>query len=89
MALTKAAIAESLFEELGLNKREAKELVEQFFEEIRVALENGYQVLSLWRLAQQESPLKPKQIYSMVKPFRLISLLKVGANISNIKIPLC
>jgi len=44
MALTKAAIAESLFEELGLNKREAKELVEQFFEEIRTALENGYQV---------------------------------------------
>lgn len=44
MALTKAAIAESLFEELGLNKREAKELVEQFFEEIRDALENGYQV---------------------------------------------
>ncbi len=44
MALTKAAIAESLFEELGLNKREAKELVEQFFEEIRSALENGYQV---------------------------------------------
>ena len=44
MALTKAAIAESLFEELGLNKREAKELVEQFFEEIRAALENGYQV---------------------------------------------
>lgn len=44
MALTKAAIAEKLFEELGLNKREAKELVEQFFEEVRVALENGYQV---------------------------------------------
>jgi len=37
-------MAESLFEELGLNKREAKELVEQFFEEIRTALENGYQV---------------------------------------------
>lgn len=44
MALTKATIAEKLFEELGLNKREAKELVEQFFEEIRTALENGYQV---------------------------------------------
>jgi integration host factor subunit alpha len=44
MALTKATIAETLFDELGLNKREAKELVEQFFEEIRVALENGYQV---------------------------------------------
>ena len=44
MALTKATIAETLFDELGLNKREAKELVEQFFEEVRTALENGYQV---------------------------------------------
>lgn len=44
MALTKADMAERLFEELGLNKREAKELVEMFFEEIRGALENGKQV---------------------------------------------
>ena len=44
MALTKADMAESLYEELGLNKREAKELVEMFFEEIRAALENGRQV---------------------------------------------
>ncbi len=41
MALTKASLAEMLFDELGLNKREAKEFVEQFFEEVRVALENG------------------------------------------------
>ncbi|MCK5003157.1 MAG: HU family DNA-binding protein, partial [Gammaproteobacteria bacterium] len=34
MALTKADLAESLYEELGLNKREAKELVELFFEEV-------------------------------------------------------
>jgi integration host factor subunit alpha len=44
MALTKADMAERLFEELGLNKREAKELVELFFEEIRAALEHGRQV---------------------------------------------
>ncbi len=44
MALTKAEMAERLFEELGLNKREAKEIVEQFFEEIRAALEIGHQV---------------------------------------------
>jgi integration host factor subunit alpha len=44
MALTKAEMAERLFEELGLNKREAKEIVEQFFEEIRGALEHGHQV---------------------------------------------
>lgn len=41
MSLTKAAMAERLFEEVGLNKREAKELVEMFFEEIRAALESG------------------------------------------------
>jgi len=44
MALTKAAMAEMLFDELGLNKREAKDFVEQFFEEVRVALEDGYDV---------------------------------------------
>ena len=44
MALTKADMAEALFEELGLNKREAKELVELFFEEVRNALEQGQEV---------------------------------------------
>ncbi len=43
-ALTKAAMAEKLYEELGLNKREAKEMVEMFFEEICRALESGHQV---------------------------------------------
>lgn len=40
-ALTKAELAENLFNKLGLNKREAKELVENFYEEIRSALEKG------------------------------------------------
>ncbi len=44
MALTKADIAECLYEELGLNKREAKDMVEAFFEEIRGALSTGQQV---------------------------------------------
>jgi len=44
MTLTKANLADQLFEEVGLNKREAKEMVEVFFEEIRVALENNDQV---------------------------------------------
>ncbi len=43
-ALTKADLAEKLFEDLGLNKREAKEIVEAFFEEIRQALEANEQV---------------------------------------------
>ena len=44
MALTKANMAESLFNELGLNKREARELVDSFFEDLRSALAVGEQV---------------------------------------------
>jgi integration host factor subunit alpha len=44
MTLTKAEMAEKLFDDLGLNKREAKELVEAFFEEARKSLVSGRQV---------------------------------------------
>ena len=43
-ALTKAEIAEALYEALGINKREAKDLVDLFFEEIRVSLEANEEV---------------------------------------------
>ena len=43
-ALTKAQMADRLFDELGLNKREAKEIVEMFFDEIRGSLERNEQV---------------------------------------------
>ncbi len=39
--LTKAELTELLYEQVGLNKREAKEMVETFFEEISRALERG------------------------------------------------
>ncbi|MGU7857604.1 integration host factor subunit alpha [Burkholderia orbicola] len=42
--LTKAELAELLFDSVGLNKREAKDMVEAFFEVIRDALENGESV---------------------------------------------
>lgn len=41
MTLTKADLADLLFEQVGLNKREAKDMVEAFFEEVRNALEQG------------------------------------------------
>ena len=44
MALTKADIAETLFNDVGLSKRESKEMVEAFFEEIRLSLEVNEQV---------------------------------------------
>ena len=44
MAITKADLAETLYDELGLNKREAKEFVELFFEKLRQSLEAGSSV---------------------------------------------
>jgi len=44
MSLTKADIADRLFNEVGLNKREAKEFVDAFFEIVRQALESGENV---------------------------------------------
>lgn len=41
MALTKAELAEILYEKVGLNKREAKDMVDSFFEELSLALERG------------------------------------------------
>jgi integration host factor subunit alpha len=38
-ALTKSDLAEMLFDDLGLNKREAREIVEMFYAEISEALE--------------------------------------------------
>ena len=43
-ALTKADLADRLHEELGLNKREVKDIVELFFDEIRSSLESANQV---------------------------------------------
>ncbi|MGB4811420.1 MAG: integration host factor subunit alpha [Methylophilaceae bacterium] len=44
MTLTKAELADLLYEQVGLNKREAKDMVEAFFEEVRISLEAGDEV---------------------------------------------
>ena len=44
MALAKADMVESLFNELGLNKREGRELVDLFFQELIAPLATGEQV---------------------------------------------
>ncbi len=44
MTLTKAELADVLFQKVGLNKREAKDMVEAFYEEIRAQLESGESV---------------------------------------------
>lgn len=44
MTLTKLELAENLVTKMNLNRNEAKELVENFFEEIRSALAEGEEV---------------------------------------------
>ena len=41
MTITKDSLVEMVHNEIGLNKREAKDLIESFFEEIKKSLENG------------------------------------------------
>jgi len=43
-ALTKAQLAELLFDQVGLNKREAKDLIDAFFDMIAQNLVNGVDV---------------------------------------------
>lgn len=44
MTLTKADIAQDLADTFGFNKRESKELVEQFYDEISSVLVSGEQI---------------------------------------------
>jgi lauroyl/myristoyl acyltransferase len=58
MALTKAEIAEALFNQLGLNKREARELVDLFFEKYVRAYPSQY----MWSMKRfkKRPPGEPK-----------------------------
>ena len=44
MALTKADLAEKLYDEIGLNKRESKDVVESFFNELNNSLSEGEEI---------------------------------------------
>ena len=57
MALTKAEIAEALFDQLGLNKRDARELVDLFFEELRAALSTAQDAVWLEEAAAHSGRL--------------------------------
>ena len=65
MALTKAEMAERLYEDVGLNKREAKEFVDAFFDALRdlrvfdryvgKGVESGFKSLAMALILQEES----------------------------------
>ena len=83
MTLTKAELADLLFEQLGLNKREAKDMVERFFEEVRMALEAGESVKLDTALSTDSSgsgmssPSRPMNSTSMLdSPMRRAASLR-------------
>jgi len=61
MTLTKADLADLLFEKVGLNKREAKDMVESFFEEVRMALESadGVKLSGFGNFQLRDKPQRP------------------------------
>jgi integration host factor subunit alpha len=61
MTLTKAELVDLLFAKVGLNKSEAKNMVEDFFEEIRVQLEQGESVKlsSFGNFQVRDKPARP------------------------------
>ncbi|VEB41451.1 Integration host factor subunit alpha [Chromobacterium violaceum] len=73
MTLTKAELADLLFDQVGLNKREAKDMVESFFEEIRLALESGDSVKlsGFGNFQLRDKPQRPAAIPRPGKRFPL------------------
>ena len=69
MTLTRANFAGSLFEELGIDRREAKALVELFFEEIKDSLEQG-KAVKISVLAISNCVIKPVVQVGIQKPAR-------------------
>ena len=61
MTLTKADLSEQLVDGLGLNRREAREMVEAFFEEISAGLEDGegVKLSGFGHFALRDKPARP------------------------------
>jgi len=61
MTLTKAELADLLFEKVGFNKREAKDMVEIFFEEVRqeLVVGNGVKLSGFGNFQLRIKPQRP------------------------------
>ena len=67
--LTKAELSEMLFERLGLNKRESKDMVEAFFELVNDTLVTGSDVKLLATFRSVARRLVRGAILAPVRPF--------------------
>jgi integration host factor subunit alpha len=73
--LTKAELAELLFDNVGLNKREAKDMVEAFFEVIRDALERNPKT-------GEAIPIAARRVVTFHASQKLKALVENGAEAS-------
>jgi integration host factor subunit alpha len=71
-ALTKAQLADLLFEQIGLNKRESKDMIDAFFDLIAAvwwkALMSRFPVLAIFRSAPR--PRARVATPALAKPYR-------------------
>jgi len=89
MTVTKAALSGILYSELGFNKQESKEFVDNFFEELRVSLESGEPVKlsgfgSFDLRDKKERPGRnPRTGESIPVSARRVITFKPGQNLKN------
>jgi integration host factor subunit alpha len=89
MALTKADLAEKLYDEIGLNKRESKDVVESFFNELNNTLADGEEIklsgfgnFSL-RDKSQRTGRNPKTGEEKVISARRVVTFKIGQKLKS------
>src|SRR5678815_5911548 len=78
--MTKAELAEALFDRLGLNKREAKDMVDGFFDEIRQALERGESVKlsGFGNFQLRDKPQRPGRNPKTGEEIPILSLIHIS-----------
>jgi integration host factor subunit alpha len=84
MTLTKAELADLMFEKVGLNKREAKDMVESFFEEIRnFQLRNKPQRPGRNPKTGEEIPITARRVVTFHASQKLKTLVEKSFNGSS------
>ena len=89
MTVTKNSLIEVIHNEVGLNKREAKEFIEEFFESIKVLLEEGNDIKfsgcgnGVWRDKTARPGRNPKTGEDVTITERRVVTFKSGLKLKN------
>lgn len=85
MTVTKATLVTTLYEQLGLNKREAADMVDRFFGEIATALEAGdvVQLTGFGRFSLRDKRWRPGRNPKTGEPIPILARRVVTFNASS------